>query len=225
MIQETDCWEYEDITLALNSELPFWPQSYGVRLEWRKLLTAGHDCNASILHCDIHAGTHLDAPYHHLSDGHDVTGFGLAQLCGSARVVDIPGVRSIQPDDLDRIDVPDKCKRLLIRTENNRLWRSAQHASFFPGYTALSEAGARWVVERKISLVGIDYLSIQPFQSEPLVHQILLDAGTAVLEGIDLNGVESGAWELICLPLRLVGAEGSPVRAILRRPAKKTAGE
>lgn len=95
----------------------------------------------------------------------------------------------------------------------------------FPGYTALSEAGARWVVERKISLVGIDYLSIQPFQSEPLVHQILLDAGTAVLEGIDLNGVESGAWELICLPLRLVGAEGSPVRAILRRPAKKTAGE
>ena len=82
--------------------------------------------------------------------------------------------------------------------------------------TALLEDAASWIVQRGIRLVGIDYLSIQKFHDGPAVHQILLGAGVAVVEGLDLSRAVPGNYELICLPVAIVGAEGAPARAVLR---------
>jgi arylformamidase len=82
---------------------------------------------------------------------------------------------------------------------------------------ALTLDAARWIVDRGIRLVGNDYLSVQRFHDGPDTHRVLLEARTVLLEGINLAGVAPGAWELICLPLRLVGADGAPARAVLRR--------
>jgi arylformamidase len=65
--------------------------------------------------------------------------------------------------------------------------------------------------------VGTDYLSVERFGSEPDVHRILLEAGVVIVEGLDLSGVEPGPWDLLCLPVRLIGTEAAPARVVLRR--------
>ena len=84
-------------------------------------------------------------------------------------------------------------------------------------FCALTEEPTRWLLERGVELVGIDYFSIQRFGADPIVHQLFLGAGVVLLEGIDLSHVSSGCYELICLPIKLVGCEAAPVRAILRK--------
>ncbi|HEY5649143.1 MAG TPA: cyclase family protein, partial [Nitrospiria bacterium] len=107
-------------------------------------------------------------------------------------------------------------QRLLIRTRNSELWEN-NDGTFRENFTALTRDAAQWVVDRGIRLVGIDYLSIQRYQDDPETHRILMRAGTVIIEGLDLSGVAAGIYELICLPLRLEGAEGSPARVVLRR--------
>ena len=82
---------------------------------------------------------------------------------------------------------------------------------------ALTVGGARWIADRGLRLVGIDYLSIQQFGGDPETHRILMRAGVAILEGLDLAGVEPGPYRLTCLPLRLANAEAAPARAVLER--------
>ena len=81
--------------------------------------------------------------------------------------------------------------------------------------TSTADAAA-WVAERGIRTLGVDYLSVQRFDDGPETHRILLDAGTVIVEGLNLTGVAAGRYELICLPLKLIGAEGAPARALLR---------
>jgi arylformamidase len=103
---------------------------------------------------------------------------------------------------------------LLLKTRNSALW---QQGTFARDYVAISVDAARFCVERGLKLVGIDYLSIEGFGvSGHPVHTTLLGAGVVILEGLDLSRVTPGVYELICLPLRLVGADGAPCRAVLR---------
>jgi arylformamidase len=88
--------------------------------------------------------------------------------------------------------------------------------AFREDYVALDSTAAQWLVDRGIKLIGIDYLSIQRFHDGPLTHQILLQAEVVILEGLNLSMVQPGAYELLCLPLKLVGADGAPARALLR---------
>ncbi len=212
-------WLVKDISVPLDADLPLWPQSPGVRLEWVKRLAAGDGCNNAVLHCDLHAGTHIDAPLHHLETGADVAGIDVQALCGPAFVAHCPGRARLGPAELAGLDIAADCRRLLLRTDNSRLWKTPGKA-FRPDFTALTEDGAQWLTARGVRLVGIDSLSVQPYGGEqPRVHAILFEAGAVVLEGLALDGVDAGWWELLCLPLPLAGAEASPVRAVLRRPA------
>jgi arylformamidase len=106
-------------------------------------------------------------------------------------------------------------ERLLIRTDNSRLWEAGV-SEFRSDYSAVSSDAARWITRQEIRLVGIDYLSIGNMESGRDVHRILLDAGVVVLEGLNLSRVPPGCYELLCLPLNIVGAEGAPARAVLR---------
>jgi len=205
-----------DISPRFDDGLPVWPGSPGFRLSPLASLESGSPANVSKLELELHTGTHIDAPRHFLPTGSTVEEIPLELLLGPAVVSEVAGARAIGPDALDRLAVPHGTERLLLRTVNSELWRSRRR-EFDPDFAALSLEGARWVVERRIRLLGIDYLSVQRFEDGPETHRVLLEAGVLLLEGLDLSAVTPGWWELVCLPLALVGAEAAPARAVLRR--------
>ena len=204
-----------DITLPMHSEMLFWPDSVGLHLTYIKRLEAGDDCNLSRLDCDVHSGTHIDAPRHFLTDGATIERLPLDAMIGPCFVGCLPKVSEVTANDLAGLKIPAGTARLLLRTANSRFW-AAKTERFQKDYVALAPDAAGWIVENKIRLIGIDYLSVQPYGGSPDTHKILLKAGVVVLVGLNLATVKSGCYELICLPIKLVGAEGAPARVVLR---------
>ena len=178
-------------------------------------LDCGDQANASVLRMDVHCGTHIDAPLHALADGLPVEQIPLETLLGPVLVADLAGAQSIGREELDGLAVAPSVTRLLFRTSNSDRWRHGPR--FDPQYVGLTLEGGRWLAERGIGLVGLDYVSVQRFADEFETHRVLLSAGIVLLEGINLEHVAPGRYELLCLPLSLVGAEAAPARAILVR--------
>ena len=194
--------------------MPTWPGSKRFSLEPIMRLADGDEANVSQIDMEIHIGTHVDAPWHFVSGAKTVDRIPLEILMGEATVVEMLDVDSITADNLEALNLPPTTKRLLFHTRNSQLWEN-ESAEFYPDFVALAPCAARWVVDRQIELVGVDYLSVQRYGDPPDTHQILLGAEVVVIEGLDLSGVKSGRYNLSCLPLKLIGAEGSPARAVL----------
>lgn len=209
--------EIIDISVPLRPQMPIWPGSAGVRFTPTKRLAAGDPDNVSRLDCDVHIGTHVDAPWHFLENGSTAEQLPLGVLIGQAIVAYLPGLSAVTASDLADLVLPPSTKRLLLRTSNSELWAKGV-TEFRKDYVALTADAARWVVDQGIRLIGVDYLSVQIYGDSPLTHQILLGAGVIILEGLDLADVQPGSYELTCLPLKLVGADGAPARAVLRKP-------
>lgn len=204
-----------DISLPLDSNLPIWPNSTGVTVERVLDITKGDCVNNSHLSCDVHAGTHIDAPLHHLVNGASVEQIALMDLIGEVHVVEFLHTGIITEEILEGLSLPGNAQRLLIKTQNSHLW-AKKSSVFNPSYVALTPDAAEWVVDNGIRLIGIDYLSVEPFNTGSQTHKILLNAKVVILEGLNLSHVQPGTYELICLPIKLVGAEGAPARVILR---------
>jgi arylformamidase len=202
-----------DISMPLHPGTPTWPGSPGVRLQWTLSLDAGDICNSTRLDCDVHVGTHVDAPRHFLKDGATVDRLALARLIGPATVAYLPD-EEISAACLERLALPATTTRLLLRTRNSELL-AVGATQFREDYAACTPEAAEWLVDRGVGLVGIDYLSIGRFRDGEITHRILLGAGVVVLEGLNLSAASPGEYLLICLPIRLRGAEGAPARAIL----------
>ncbi|HEY6839050.1 MAG TPA: cyclase family protein [Geobacteraceae bacterium] len=202
-----------DITVSLSDETPVFPGDPPVVLDAVTSLKRGDAANVSRLSLSTHAGTPIDAPRHYDNRGQSVDNIPLSLLVGEALVADLHGVRQIGPEHLASFPL-DGVERLLLKTDNSALWN---HKGFFEDYAALTGDGAQYLIKQGIQLVGIDYLSIEPFAGDGRVHRQLLAAGVALLEGVDLAGVPAGRYELICLPLKIKEGDGAPVRAILRR--------
>ena len=204
-----------DVTLAFGSGIPPWPGEPAPVMTRLSDMAKGDACTVTRLDFVVHYGTHLDAPIHFIPGGGDVASLDLEVLMGPCHVVRVP-------DHMDAIGpeafaIPSGCTRLLVRTRNSALWDNPAHA-FVRDFVAFTPEGARWLVECGVRLVGIDYLSVQGFHdSEPTTHRVLLGAGVIAVEGLDLRGIEPGGYGLVCLPLKLIGADGSPCRVILSR--------
>jgi arylformamidase len=203
--------KFWDISQPLRNGMPLWPGSSGMSLQRVKDLNCGDMVNEHDLALNLHTGTHIDAPCHFLADGACVDELPLDALVGTATVVSLPGTRSITATDLERAAIRTSAKRLLFQTDNSQ---RRQDAAFDPGYVAISADGAEWLAGRGVSLVGVDYLSVEGFGCDGEVHRILLGQGIVVVEGLNLADVPAGEYWLSCLPLRL-SAEASPVRAVL----------
>lgn len=207
--------EIIDITVPLHAGTPTWPGSAGVELTRTLRLDEGDFSNASRLGCDVHVGTHVDAPRHFIESGSTAEKLPLAVMVGDAFVAYLPEAREITAAVLAGLNLPENTQRLLLRTRNSELWARGT-TEFAKDYVALTDDGAQWVVEHRISLIGVDYISVQRYGDGPLTHQILLEADVVILEGLNLADVKPGRYELICLPLKLVDAEGAPARVVLR---------
>jgi arylformamidase len=203
-----------DITVPLNANTPTYPGNTVFSLEPIKRLAQGDSSNVSTLHMSAHAGTHVDAPRHFFDEGAGVESLGLELLCGRSRVIELTTRKAITPEDLAGIDLNEDV-RVLFKTHNSRLWGTPE---FHPDFVGVSGAGARYLVDRGVKVVGVDYLSVEPYKTPGApAHHALLGAGTIVIEGLNLRDVEPGIYEMFCLPLAIVGSDGAPARVVLRR--------
>lgn len=150
-----------------------------------------------------------------MEKGRPVDQLDLDKCIGPAFVAEIYDKRSITAADLEEAGIPGDCTRLLLKTDNQQYWQQG-FSDFQEDFCSIDLSGARWLLARGIVLVGIDYLSIQRYHDGPEVHQELLKAEVVIIETLNLAAVDRGWYELICLPLKLEGLEGAPVRAILR---------
>jgi arylformamidase len=204
-----------DISLSIRPDLPVWPGDPPIVLERIRARSEGSASNDSRIACSVHSGTHVDAPLHFIDQGASVEQLPLDILVGPAVVVEDLRAEVITPDILESLALPEETTRLLIKTRNAALWRDDKLA-FNPDFVALDSQAARWLVDRGIGLIGVDYLSVQLFKDkDPTTHRVLLDAGVVIVEGLDLHAVKPGTYQLICLPLKLVGSDGAPARTIL----------
>lgn len=203
-----------DVSVPLDATLPTYPHNTPFSLEAIKRLARGDSSNVSTLHMSAHTGTHVDAPRHFFDEGAGTESLPLELLVGRARVIEVGSRTGIAAEDLAALDLSDDI-RLLIKTHNSRLWGSP---TFHEDYVGVTESGAKHLVDHGIKVVGVDYLSVEKFRTPGApAHHLLLGAGTIVIEGLDLRGVDPGVYEMMCLPLRVVGSDGAPARVVLRR--------
>jgi arylformamidase len=200
-----------DVSLPLTTTLAGWPGDAPYRFEWSCTKASGASVNVGRVSCSIHTGTHVDAPYHFDDAGATTERLPLDAYLGPARVVDVAGRALIRRTDLPGVNLVGM-RRLLLRTG---AWKD--HARFPETVPVLDEDVPTWLADRGVILLGFDVPSVDVLDSKTLpVHHALGRHGIAILESLDLSAVPEGAYELIALPLKIVGADGSPVRAVLR---------
>ena len=207
-----------DVSLPIGPDLLIWPGDPAIEIEPLSRIANGDPANVSELRMGTHTGTHVDPPIHFLEGAPGIEAVSLEVLIGECVVVDARGRRGeLGAADLEALGVPEGTQRLLIRSDSSEIWRRLP-TSFPDGYTCLSPEGARWIVDRGIRLVGVDFLSVEPMDApgHP-AHVELLSNGVVIVEGLALADVEPGPYSLAVLPLLIVDGDGGPARAVLIR--------
>ena len=172
--------------------MPHWPGDPEIEIAVYQSIATGSEYNATCIAMSAHTGTHVDAPLHYLPSGAAVDAMPVQAMTGAARVI---AAAQLGNTIIERGD------RILVKT----------------GGGSLTPAQALYLAGSGVLLAGIDSLSIGGCASEcGEIHRILLSAGVWIVEGLMLDEVEPGVYEFLCLPLRLVGADGAPARALLR---------
>jgi arylformamidase len=203
-----------DISLPISESLVVWRDDSPVRITRVSDMAKGDRVTVSQLDLNAHIGTHVDAPVHFVPGGVGVDALDLNVLVGPALVVEALEADALTVDVLETLSIPPGTERVLFHTRNSALWARGER-EFAKDFCAIAEDGAHWLVERNVRLVGVDYLSVAPYDDVVPTHQTLLSAGIIPVEGLNLSGIAPGIYQFVCLPLRLVGVDGSPARAIL----------
>lgn len=214
-----------DITHSIRTGLPIWNSKKGLGADYiRPILSIknGSTTNEAVYTLETHVGTHVDAPSHFIQkyydQGFDATTLSLQVLNGPVLVVEVPKDKNISAEVMKSLNIPKGVRRVLFKTLNTD--RKLMHQKeFHTDFTAFSADGAKWLVANTdIKLVGLDYLSIATYvDAVPVHHAFLQNRRTVVVEGLNLDEIEPGRYNLHCLPMKLVGADGSPTRCILIR--------
>jgi arylformamidase len=202
-----------DISRPLRPGLAVWPGDTPFEFAFTARIAEGASVNVGRLAMSVHTGAHADAPLHFEDGAADAATVPLEPYLGACVVADArPRARGIRPEDLPAglgSELAGR-PRLLLRSYARR------PAAFDEGMAHATVELADWLAERGVLLLGIDTDSMDAFESKDLpAHRRLARHGIAILEGIDLSGVAPGRYELVALPLRIEGADGSPVRAVL----------
>jgi arylformamidase len=214
-----------DITVTMRDGMVHWPNDPECRVSLHVKLgdpVPGQPgktipCNLTKLSLSAHTGTHMDAPRHFVRDGRTMESVPLDAVIGPCRVIEIRHTSAITVEEL-RPHRLRRGERVLFKTRNStRSWRLAKTSTFDEHFIYIPAATARYLVERGVMTVGVDYLSVGGWQKDGVeCHQVMLGAEIWIIEGLDLSKVKPGKYDLICLPLKILGADGAPCRAVLR---------
>jgi arylformamidase len=201
-----------DISLSLSANTVRWVTAQPFELIERKRMSRSDTNNSSSMHTSVHAGTHVDAPFHFVPGGATIESLPLDIFMGPARVCAVETADQITAGDITGLNLAGE-KRVLFKTRNSRLLHQPTYDSSFVAFAA---DGAKALVDLGVQLVGLDYLSVARADEQVPVHRAFLDRGLVLLEGIDLSDVPPGRYELICPPVKIAGSDGAPCRAVLR---------
>jgi arylformamidase len=205
-----------DVTVPISAEVPIYKGDPGVSVSLFKSIQGGSTANVSEISFGVHTGTHVDAPNHFIDGAKRVHEIDPQKLIGPCRVVEVyDQILEIEPAHIGDIT---GVERILFKTRNSQFW-SEPEKGFRTDFTYITPETAIKLVENDVKLVGIDYLSIEKSggKTKP-VHTTLLAKEIVILEGLDLREVPPGDYELICMPLKYIGAggDGAPARTFLR---------
>ena len=214
-----------DISRTLSNDLVPWPgdTSFHFELKWK--MAEGATVNVGAINMGVHNGTHADAAFHFDPNGKTIEVMSLDVCMGDAVVVDLTEVyrktaservttREIRVTDLEQFSaLIEQAGRLLLKTG---VW---QDSKVFPDWIPVIAADVpKWLRERKVKLIGLDLPSVDVIEAKTLVnHHALAAAGVAIVESLDLTGVEAGIYHFSALPLKIAGGDAGPVRAVLWR--------
>lgn len=203
---------FYDISLPLENTLATWPGDTRYRYELSWQMERGNTVNVGTITLSVHAGTHIDAPYHFQAGGKGAAELDITIFIGPAIVADVRGAETITWDHLKNLPF-DQAPRLLLRTD---AW--SDHTIFPTQIPTLAPDVPARLGERGVVLLGVDVPSVDDIESKALPnHHALTAANIRILESLDLRDVPTDIYTLSALPLRLVGADGAPVRAVLWR--------
>ena len=203
-----------DISIPLNEKTPVWPGDSKIKIETTGSRSKGNDYHVSKFSIGAHNGTHIDAPYHFWEDGNKLQDINVSRFITKTLVIEYSGSDHILDEFLKKIDLKG-IESVLLKTSNSK-WLEKTNELFHKDFIAITESAAKWCVKNEIKLIGIDYFSIEKFDSENHeVHKILMRNNVIILEGINLSEVAPGEYQLFCLPLKIAAPDGAPVRAIL----------
>ena len=207
--------EWIDISIPLRNGMVHWPGDAPFERIQTLHIANGDVCNLSQLCTSAHIGTHMDAPRHFLADGESIETMPIEATVGPARVIAIHHPEQIQVQELAPHHLA-KGERVLFKTKNSqRHWKTH---TFQEDFVYIPEPTAHYLAKCGVQTVGVDYLSVGGYEKDSSeTHRALLAAGIWLIEGLNLEHVDPGDYELICLPLRITGSDGAPARAVLRR--------
>jgi arylformamidase len=204
-----------DISVPLHNGMAHWPNDRPFERAETEMIANGDPCNLSEISTSAHIGTHMDAPRHYLADGAGIETFPISAGVGRARVIAIHDPELIRVSELQPYRLM-KGERVLFKTRNSEeCWKTSK---FHEKFVHIPHESAAYLADCGLQTVGVDYLSVGGYDSDGAeTHRTLLTAGIWIIEGLNLKDVEPGDYDLICLPLNIVGSDGAPARAVLRR--------
>ena len=202
-----------DISQVLRPGLPVWPgdTAFGFERTWK--MEDGSAVNVGRMTMSTHSGTHADAPLHYASDGADAATMSIEPYLGTCLVVDARGVSG----EIDIADLPhiDSADRVLFRT-----WDSFPHDEWRSDWLPIAAETVEWLALQGVKLIGTDAPSVDPQESKTMdAHHAVLKHEMRILEGLVLDDVDEGRYELVALPLKVGGGDAGLCRAILRELA------
>jgi arylformamidase len=207
-----------DATATLDpAKTPVYEGNAPLEFRFMQDMRKGDPVTLSAYSLGAHSGTHIDAPMHFIRDGAPIDKVPLDALIGLARVIEIPdSVQAITAAELDRHNWKGAA-RVLFRTRSARHgWMSSP--TFHHDFAYIAPDAAQLLADAGVRLVGIDYISAEQYgASAPRTHQILLKKGIPIVEGLALDSVSPGDYDLIVLPTKVAGHESAPARAVLRK--------
>lgn len=207
-----------DVSATLDpATTPVYEGDAPMKFQFLRDMRKGDGFTLSVLSMGAHSGTHIDAPMHFIRDGISVDRVSLEPLIGPVRVIEIAdGVQAIDAAELNRHSWRGT-ERVFFRTRSSvRGWMRSP--AFHRDFAYIAPDAAQLLAKAGVQLVGIDYISAEQFGAPaPLTHRILLGKGIPIVEGLALEGIRAGDYDVVVLPLKVAGHEGAPARAVIRR--------
>jgi arylformamidase len=225
---------FYDLTMPLFPGQVVWPGDPDIEITPLSAISSGDPTNISLLKLGSHTGTHIDAPCHILENEAGVDQILPEKLIGPAQVLDLTfsSESLIFPEAIHQAGFCPNIPRVLFKTKNstihadqkfhqlnqlNQFNQINQFNQFHQDYVSLARETAEWLIQKGVFLIGIDYLSIEAFDTKDYaLHRILLSHGVVIVEGIVLKSVQPGVYELFCAPLKLTQGDGAPARVFLK---------
>lgn len=203
-----------DISLTIHPDMPYWPDNPGISVERSQCMAHGGVCNVSKLTIGTHTGTHIDGINHFIKDGIGIDQMPIDATIGKARVIEIKDPQQIKVEEIEPYNI-QAGERILFKTKNSQ--DALKSDTFVEDFVHISTEAAKYLAEKQVRTVGVDYLSVGGYEGNVIkVHHALLGSGIWAIEGLNLAEVEPGEYELICLPIKLKDGDGGLARAVLR---------